>query len=280
MSVNDERLRLLQERLDDLDCLALTDESVNAAPQPIARPAMNAQAPATPAAPAIKQTQEGRADLLDNFRRDLARITAEAESTFSVAVETRLNHLKTITDGMAQRFLAEIEAAMRQSAGVMTSQALRLAEEEVLLVARRGIEECAAASSGRRLPASKDQQLAAAATIDPARIAEAAMTKLEARLAASLRAFEEQAARRLAERLGAIIQDLLAREKASSAASVASQHRALIRAEPQPLSILPGAPLPTPANAPSPAVTPTKAPIPKDVPKSTKKTKWTVLGLG
>lgn len=274
MPLNDERLRfeLLQEKLDELDCLALTGESA-AAPQPI-HPASGQQTAAAPAA--LTQMRESRAALLEDFRRDLARIAAEAESAYSASVEDRLNRLKTITDEMTRRFLAEIDAAMRQSAGVMASQALRLAEEEILLVARRGIEEFTAAS--RREPSpGEDQQPNAAAISDPGRIAEAVMTKVEARLTASLRAFEEQAARRLAERIGAIVQDLLAREKASNAA-IGSNPISTLTPKISPLPTPPNDPPSASTISPSPEATAAKAALITN--KTAKKSRWTVLGLG
>lgn len=171
-----------------------------------------------------------RADVVQQGQERLAVLADEAISDVR-------RRLKGLADEMLVRFMADIEKALQKSAGVIASQAIRLLEEEIKVTTRHSLQAGLAELAALKSKPYPDRGVAATGPVvpggeaadshsqnDPARgelstAAEAfqtnsaaMFTRFDARLQATLQAFEENTARQLAANFQKTARELLARE--------------------------------------------------------------------
>lgn len=226
------RFNFLEERLNELESLTLAEEQ---------RSVIHSE-PNT--GNTWAETSEGQdRDLLSipNGKRSAlcADEDQECQERLGLLAEEAINdvrrRLKSLADEMLARFMADIERALQKSAGVMASQAIRLLEEEIKMTTRHslqaGLAELAvlkprpergpaptgtAATGGDAADCHPPNERAGGELSTAAEALQtnsaAMFTRFDARLQATLQAFEENTAQQLAENFQKAVRELLARE--------------------------------------------------------------------
>lgn len=224
------RFDFLEERLNKLESLALAEEQ---------RPVIHVEPDTGSARTETPEGQNRDSLSISNGKRIALRVDPiqEAQERLAMLAEEAISdvrrRLKGLADEMLMRFMADIEMALQKSAGVMASQAIRLLEEEIKMTARhslqaglaelavlkprpeRGSAATGTAASGSEAADSHAQkeetELPTAAEALQTNSA-AMFTRFDARLQATLQAFEENTAQQLVANFQKTARELLTRE--------------------------------------------------------------------
>ncbi|HEV2419855.1 MAG TPA: hypothetical protein VGX94_18815 [Terriglobia bacterium] len=224
------RFDFLEERLNKLENLALAEEQ---------RPVIHGE-PGTGNTGTETPEGQNRGSLsISNDTRTALRVDPiqEAQERLAMLAEEAISdvrrRLKGLADEMLVGFMADIERALQKCAGVMASQAIRLLEEEIKMTTRHslqaGLVELAtlkprpergpaatgtAATGGEAADLHTEKEEAELSTAVEALQTNSApmFTRFDARLRATLQAFEENTAQQLAANFQKTVRELLARE--------------------------------------------------------------------
>lgn len=224
------RFDFLEERLSKLESLALAEEQ---------RPVIHIEPNAGNARTEIPVGQNGDSLSISNDKRTAlcADPLQEVRERLAVMAEEAISdvrrQLKVLADEMLVRFMADIERALQKCAGVMASQAIRLLEEEIKLTTRHSLQaglaelavlkphpECGPAAVGTAVtggkaadPHTEKEKAELSTAVEALQTNSSAMfTRFDARLQATLQAFEESTAQQLAANFQRAVRELLARE--------------------------------------------------------------------
>ncbi len=208
----------------------------------------------------------------------------ECQKELQVLVEETVNaagqRMRSIASQMLSHFMEDAEKALQKSAGVIASQTIRLLEEEIRVathhsfsVALAGIKSDAeggrneanyaklehqdglGGASDRDIEKAQRALVAAVEAIQSQ--ANTLLTNLDARLEATLRAFQENSAKQLATRPDETVREFVAREVAAGSgpsvrpaeAATAQQSDNAMSESTIPATLSPSNPLPVPAIA-------------------------------
>ncbi|HEV2499731.1 MAG TPA: hypothetical protein VGY31_09160 [Terriglobia bacterium] len=222
------RFDFLEERLNKLESLALAEER---------RPVIHVEPDTGNARTETPEGQNRGSLSISNDKRTTLRVDPiqEAQERLAMLAEEAISdvrrRLKGLADEMLVRFITDIEKALQKSAGVMASHAIRLLEEEVKMTIRHSVQaglaelaapkprpECTAtgpaASGGEAADSHTQKEEAELSTVVKAlQTNPAAMfTRFDARLQATLQAFEENTAQQLVANFQKTARELLTRE--------------------------------------------------------------------
>lgn len=226
-----DRFDFLEERLSKLESVALAEE-----PQPV----IHVEPDKTGNAGVETPGGQNRDSLsISNDKRTALRVgrVQEGQERLAMLAEEAISdvrrRLKGLADEMLVRFMTDIEKALQQSAGVMASQAIRLLEEEIKMTTRHSLQAglaelavlkprpergpattCIAASGSEAADShTQKEEAELSAAMEALQSNSAAMfTRFDARLQATLQAFEENTAQQLTANFQKTVRELLARE--------------------------------------------------------------------